>query len=346
MKRYFLFLLVLSALPMFRVEAQLQLDEKGYFHTRGLDVTVFSDYYPDGHQSGVTIIQHGNRVAANGDLRLEPSPGQWSPVPKEGERVVDLDKQQISQTLWFPDSSKNLKGFNPIVYPRLRFKYQVHVSALPGNSVKVVVDLERPLPEEWIGKVGFNLELFPGDLFGKSYQMGEDFGLFPDQPHGNINLEYGEALAEPLAIGSKLVVAPEDKLQRMVIRSNQAKLELWDGRTNHNNGWFIVRSKVPVNVTKGAIEWIISPSVVYGWEYAPVIQVSQLGYHPNQHKKAVVELDPEAAVEDEFKLFRLGEHGREHCFTGRPSRWGPFLRYQYATLDFSQISEPGMYQLS
>ena len=61
-------------------------------------------------------------------------------------------------------------------------------------------------------------------------------------------------VARLLAIGSKLVVAPEDKLRRMVIRSNRAKLELWDGRTNHNNGWFIVRSKVPVNATKGAIE--------------------------------------------------------------------------------------------
>jgi hypothetical protein len=346
MKRYLLLLLVVSALPVLHLEAQLRLNDKGYFHTRGLDITVFSDYYPDGHQSGVTIIQHGNRVAANGDLRLEPSPGQWSPVPKGGERVVDQEKQQISQTMWFPDSSKNQKGFNPIIYPKLRFKYQVHVSVLPGNSFRVLVDLERPLPEEWIGKVGFNLELFPGDLFGKSYQMGEDFGLFPDQPYGNIHMEYGEALSEPLAVGSKLVVAPEENLQRMVIRSNQSKLELWDGRSNHNNGWFIVRSKVPVNVTKGAIDWIITPSTVYDWEYEPVIQVSQLGYHPNQHKKAVVELDPEADIENEFIIHRLGEQGRERVFSGEPSSWGHFLRYKYATLDFSKISEPGMYQLS
>jgi len=346
MKRHYLLLFVFTALPFLNIQAQLRLNDQGYFQSRGLDITVFSDYYPDGHQSGVTIIQHGNRVAANGDLRLEPSPGQWSPVPKGGERIVDEENQQISQTLWFPDSSKNQRGFNPITYPDLRFKYQVHVSALPGNSVKVVVDLERPLPEEWIGKVGFNLELFPGDLFGKSYQMGEDFGLFPDQPYGSIDYESGEALAAPLAIGSKLVVAPEDDLQRMVIRSMKSKLELWDGRTNHNNGWFIVRSKVPVNGTKGAIEWIITPSTVYGWEYEPVIQVSQLGYHPDQNKKAVVEMDIEAEAEEKFSIYRLGENGRNQIFTGKPSLWGQFLRYQYATLDFSQISEPGIYQVS
>ena len=150
-------LVIFLAFQMLFLTAQesLKLNDKEYFHTRGLDVTVFSDYYPDGHQSGVTIIQHGVRVAANGDLRLEPSPGQWSPVPKGGSRIVDFDHQRISQTLWFPDSSKNNRGFNPIIYPDLKFRYQVHVTALPGNSVKVVVDLEQPLPQEWIGKVGF-----------------------------------------------------------------------------------------------------------------------------------------------------------------------------------------------
>ena len=50
-------------------QEQLKLNDQGYFQTHGLDVTVFSDYYPDGHQSGVTIIQHGNRLAARLILR-------------------------------------------------------------------------------------------------------------------------------------------------------------------------------------------------------------------------------------------------------------------------------------
>src|SRR5271154_5869775 len=43
----------------------LKLNEQGYFAEPGLNVMSFSDYYPDGHQTGVTIIQHGVRVAAN-----------------------------------------------------------------------------------------------------------------------------------------------------------------------------------------------------------------------------------------------------------------------------------------
>jgi endoglucanase len=76
----------------------LVINEQDYFEMDGLDVIVFSDFYPSGHQSGVTIVQHGNRVAANGDLRLEPAPGQWSPVPKGGALTVDQENRTISKT--------------------------------------------------------------------------------------------------------------------------------------------------------------------------------------------------------------------------------------------------------
>src|SRR5690348_2649262 len=77
----------------------LELSDKHYFTMPGLDVTVFADIYPDGHQTGVTVIQHGSRVAANGDVRLEVSPGQWSPMPVAGKQSVDIATQTITQTL-------------------------------------------------------------------------------------------------------------------------------------------------------------------------------------------------------------------------------------------------------
>jgi endoglucanase len=324
----------------------LKLNEKDYFHTSGLDVTVFSDYYPDGHQSGVTIIQHGNRVAANGDLRLEPSPGQWSPVPRRGPRKVDRENQRITQTLWYPDSSKNRRGFNPIIYPDLTFSYQVRVTAGKDGGFHIAVDLEEPLPEEWVGKVGFNLELFPGDLFGKSFIMDGTAGIFPDQPAGPMEYHQGEPLTMPLAKGVSLVIAPENDLQRMVIHSNHGPLELWDGRSNHNNGWYIVRSPIPEGATTNAIQWTVVPSTVPGWMYEPVIQVSQLGYHPAQHKTAIVELDETDEPEATYVLYRLGENGIEPVLTGQPQPWGRFLRYQYAILDFSSVHETGIYQVN
>ena len=60
------------------------LDEKlGYFKNNGVDVMAFDDFYPAGHQSGITIIMHGNRVATCGDIRFEQTPGQWQPTPRQ-----------------------------------------------------------------------------------------------------------------------------------------------------------------------------------------------------------------------------------------------------------------------
>ena len=311
----------------------------------GLNVIVFSDIYPEGHQTGVTVIQHGNRVAANGDLRLEISPGQWSPVPKGGKQIIDLATSTISQRLWYPDSSKNRRGFNPVVYPDLTFSYQVNVTAIENNTFRVTVDLDKPLPEQWIGKVGFNFELFPGDLFGKAFLMDGESGIFPLQPNGPVRDYHGQDLADPLAKGDELIIAPEEEYQRMRIISRKTPLELWDGRTNHNNGWYIVRSMIPSNVAQGAIEWEITPHIVEGWQYKPVIQVSQLGYHPDQPKIAVIEEDPSDEDLKELLIYKLTENGPELIKKGNPAKWGEFLRYQYLTFDFSDLEEPGMYQI-
>jgi endoglucanase len=335
-------LLVLTA-NLACAQQGLIINDQDYFEMPGLNVMVFSDFYPEGHQSGVTVIQHGTRVAANGDLRLEPSPGQWSPIPGKGKRTVSKETNTITQQLWYPDSSRNHRGFNPIDYPDLTFKYLVKVTALGKNSFRVTVDLEKPLPAEWIGKVGFNFELFPGDLFGKTYLMDDRGGIFPMQAEGPIEEYWGQYLTAPLATGKKLVIAPEKDKQRIEIESKTGSLELWDGRSNHNNGWYIVRSTVPAGATKNAIEWIITPNVIPGWKYGPVIHVSQIGYYPDQPKKAIIEFDKADNNQAEVKLCRILGTGPAVIKSGQPEDWGTFLRYNYKTFDFSEIRDPGMY---
>jgi endoglucanase len=104
----------------------------------------FQDYYPEGHQSGISVIMHGMRMATNGDLRLDETPGQWQPVPKMQKRIVDADLNMITVHLTFPDSARDRRGFNPIEYPGLYFNYTVKTRA-KGDAIIVSVDLDRPV---------------------------------------------------------------------------------------------------------------------------------------------------------------------------------------------------------
>ena len=352
------------AAPTKSVLSGFRLTTRDYFRKGPVDVMAFQDFYPDGHQGGVTVIQHGVRVASNGDLRLEPTPGQWSPIPQQDRREVRRADNEVVTWLSYPDTSKNRRGFNPIVYPDLAFGYAVRVRG-DGDAVRVTVDLERPLPAEWVGRVGFNLELYPADLFGKSWAMDAKTGFFPRQPMGpqrrDPSLRAGQApLAGveppssgvwqpvPLAAGKRLTIVPESETQRLTIESRAGgELQLYDGRNQHYNGWYIVRSLVPAGATAGAIEWVVRPHGVPGWRSAPVVQVSQVGYHPRQAKVAIVELDAADDGRGVMTLERVRETGGfEVVRSGAPAAWrGEFLRYNYRRFDFSDVTRPGTYVL-
>lgn len=322
-----------------------RLTAREYFARGGVDVMAFSDFYPDGHQGGVSIVQQGVRVASNGDIRLDSTPGQWSPIPKQVEREVDRAAGEIRTSLVYPDPDRNRKGFNPIEYPDLELSYVVRVRA-DGDAVRVVVDFDKPVPLAWAGHIGFNLELYPGELFGHSWYLGGRSGVFPRQPNGPVQrAPNGRTEAVPQATGPRLVVAPESPAQRLTIESRTGDLQLFDGRVQYNNGWFVVRSLARPGATRGAIEWVIRPYAVPGWRSRPVVQVSQVGYHPLERKVAVIELDPRDSVSGVARLARVGEDGvLEPVLTARPAPWtGEFLRYRYAHFDFSAVTRPGVY---
>ncbi len=344
MHRYVLFLL-LTPLSFANAAETFKLNEQGYFERPGINVMVGQDYYPEGHQGGLSIIMHDERVASNGDVRLEPAPGQWSPIPKPGNREVDQAKQEIRAQLAYPDPDRDRKGFNPIIYPDLKMSYTVRARP-EGESIRVSIDMDQPVPAQWIGKVGFNLELFPGSMFGRSFQLGGTDGVFPRQPTGpGENDKEGTYELIPLARGKRLDIAPESELHHLTIESVRGgEIELHDGRGNHNNGWFVVRSLVPAGATANAIEWLITPHALEGWMRSPVVQVSQVGYHPEQPKQVVIEFDPRDTKRQNVRLQRIAANGDvETIIDRKPDEWGRFLRYQYARVDFSDVKTPGSY---
>lgn len=368
-----LFTCLLAATTM--AAQQFKLNSDSYFTSGGVDVMAFSDFYPEGHQGGVSVLMNGHRVATNGDIRMEATPGQWQPVPKQLKREVA--NGSIITTLCYPDSSRHLTGFNPMVYPDYQVVYQVRVEP-QGRSILVTVDLDRPVPDFLLGKVGFNLEFFPGDLFGKPWMMDTQTGIYPQQPNGPLTTTHpnqahqgyfhpagkpqtnlkqlngkgyspmiaDDIIASPYAVGRKFTSRPDDPLCRLTIESLTGDLKLYDGRMNHNNGWFVLRSEIAKGATKGAVKWLITPTVVPDWRYTPVVQTSQIGYHPNQPKRAIIETDAREQTIHEARLLLIDADGEHVAKTITPQRWGKFLRYEYLTADFSDITQPGLYQVS
>ncbi len=350
------------------------LNADGYFNAGGTDVMAFSDFYPEGHQGGVCVIMNGMRIATNGDIRLEATPGQWQPVPKQLSRKTEGNR--IVTTLCYPDSSRHLTGFNPMVYPDWHVNYTVTVEP-QGKGILVTVDLDTPVPELLLGKVGFNLEFYPGYLFGKPWVMDQQGGIYPQQPNapllqvatnrghdgnyfagrglkadlaqldgeGYSPLRADDIIAEPYAVGTKFTSRPDDRSQKLTVESLTGSLKLYDGRMNHNNGWFVLRSEIAKGVTKGAVRWVITPEVDSQWRYQPVIQTSQIGYLPQQQKRIVIETDKRDNTIESLQVVRIDADGETVVRTIQPQIWGNFLRYRYLTADLSDVTEAGLYQL-
>jgi len=285
----------------------------------GLSIMVFDDYYPNGRQGGVTVIQHDVRVAANGDLQLQG----YSTI---GDKVVDKESGMIRRKL---------------NYENIPFSYSVSVQAV-GNKAVITLDLDNPIPDEWVGKAWFKIELFPAILFGKTWNMDDKMGIFPTDAYGP--LENGDI--EPYAEGKALTIAPETELQRMTIKALKGNLQLTDDRLSSKSRWFIVRSAVPSGVTKGAVKWELEAFPKENHMYKPVIHLSQVGYLPNEPKKAVIELDKavvEPGVAEVIKITPDGD--KKVVLSEKAISWGKYLRYNYAICDFSEITDPGIYKV-
>jgi len=306
------------------------LNDQEYFSRPGVDVLVFHDIYPEGKQGGIEVIQHGERIAAVGDVRLAATPGQWGVLPRMIRRTVDRSVPSATVAMLFEKE---------------QLAYRVRVEPC-GDAICIAVDLEKPLPAALAGRASFNLELFPTAFFGKSYHLGQSAGVFPLQGNGPLAGDASALRPLPLATGTTLYAASEDPLRRLTIEALGGELQLFDGRDNETNGWFVVTSPIAVGAARDAVRWRITPNAVPGWQRQPVIAFSQLGYHPDQEKRALIEFPAAASELGQATLLRIHPGQDPTPVLSRPlQRWGHFLRYDYAVFDFSSVHAPGIYAL-
>jgi hypothetical protein len=307
------------------------VNDQEYLETQGFNVLVFHDFYPEGDQGGIEFIHHDDRTAANGYINVDLTGDKRFPRPLKAERKVDREKGLITATVKTPE-------FN--------FNYDVRIWA-EGDNVHLAVDLEKPIPAEWKGLVTFDLQLFPVNLIGKTWLLGGKSGVVPVEAMGPmVTLPDGRIRATALATGRKLLIAPENPLIKMQIEQVKGELSLVDERNSSLGGWLLVRSEIPEGVDKGAMEWIITPNIEPGFLAKPVISISQAGYHPDQVKRAVIELDARDNKIAAATLNKFAEDGTmKTVSSSTPAEWGKFLRYKYVVFDFTSVKDPGLYTI-
>ncbi|MBN2215209.1 MAG: glycoside hydrolase family 9 protein [Bacteroidales bacterium] len=316
-----------------REEFSPKINELDYFEARGFNMFVFSNWYDgnfsDSKISGIEIIHHGIRTATNGDVRLNATPQQWDPIPTFVERKINHETNTIEAYL---------------KYPEYNFRYRISVKATNEGMILSVI-LDKKLPRELTGIAGFNLEFLPSSYFKKTYQMDEKSGILPLYPAGNMKTSVsGINETQPFAKGNTLILAPEDPVRRIAIHSEKNELMLFDGRSKAQNGWYVVRSLIPPDRSDTVIKWSLKAGMVRDWVRPPVIAYSQVGYHPDQLKRVVIELDKNDKPQKKAHLLKIRSDGnvdKKHEYD--VVRWGDYLRYQYYTFDFTPVKEDGIY---
>ncbi|HLF32847.1 MAG TPA: glycoside hydrolase family 9 protein [Cyclobacteriaceae bacterium] len=307
-----------------------KISEDEYLETPGFNVLVFHNYYPEGNQGGIEFIHHEERIATNGYITVD-LPGGRFPRPERAVRTTSAENKEITASIKVPE-------FN--------FNYSLRVWPV-GNSFRIALDLETPIPAEWEGKVNFDLELYPVAYHGKTYQLGQQFGVFPEEGLGPMTLAgNGQLDYVPMAEGPDLLIAAEDPLRKIRIVQANGNISLLDGRNTSLGGWIIIRSEVPKGTTRGAVEWTVTPNLIPDWVRDPVISISQAGYHPDQVKRAIIELDAREDKVVDAVLQKIGTDGEvREAASGMPADWGKFLRYKYLIYDFTTMKDPGIYRV-
>jgi endoglucanase len=332
---------------------KLHINDMEYFETRGLNVMVFSREYDgfffDEKTSGIELIHHGVRTATGGAIRLQNTPEQWDMIPKMVERNVRKSENSIEVVLR---------------YDEYDFNSRIEVTS-KGDGFIISVVLDKPVPELLEGKAGLNFEFLPSSYFERTYLVDGKPGIFPLHPSGKTIVEpvsekipqfaghttfddrgYGVYLVpQPIVSGNNIVLAPDDPERHVIIQS-ESELMLFDGRMLAQNGWFVVRSILPANKTGKVLEWYVQPNTVPDWIREPVIGFSQVGYHPQQKKVAVIELDKYDTPLEKATLYQVTANGqRLEKHRAGVQVWGNYLRYNYLEFDFSEVKTPGVYYI-
>lgn len=314
--------LVLAALiAAAQAPAQIALNDKEYFEGPGIKFLQFHNNYMGGFQGGLQLVQNGERILDTGTILLRLKPGAAPARPAIARREVN--KAAGTSTV-FGDIPEWGSGYSI-------------TTRTDGRRLIVLLKLDKPLDWSIVDSAGFTISLFPTTFFSKSYQGETGSGVFPRQYSGHTIL---------LDKAKTIRVAQEDPLHAFAITHSGSALRLVDTRDRNVQGWFAIHALMAPGSSDTQIEVAITPTVNPVWRRPPVIGISQVGYHPRQPKRAVIELDAREKAAGAVTLYKMTlDGGRKAVKQGAMRDWGVFHSYRYGVFDFSEINEPGVYQI-
>ena len=308
----------LAALPCVAQEGT-KLNEKEYFEGPGFSFLLFHNNYQVGFQGGLQMILHDERVLDSGDLFLVPKQGQERPALRVLRREVDRAQGTAAV-------------FGEVEGSKLGYRLTVRND---GRSIAITLKLDRPIDWRLVEQAGFKICLYPGTYFSKSYQGETESGVFPQQFTGRTIL---------MGPTKTLHIAQEDPLHSFSISRQDGPLTIVDPRQDGPETWFMFVAPFTPGGQGTELSVTVTPKLVPTWRRAPVIGISQVGYLPRQTKRVILELDPRDTAAEPVNVYQLqAAGGRKLVKSGAPRAWGRFLRFNYATLDFSDVQEQGVY---
>ena len=317
-----IFIFITSALA----GGQIALNADGYFEGPGFAFLIYHNNYIGGRQGGLQMILHGERVLDAGAVFCRTADGKkigyYDNGDKEiGERMLDLDNNTVT--------------VREKIVP-LDISYDLIIRS-NGEAMRITVRLDEPI--DW-GKVRdfiFKIELYPEAYQNKTYIGGGRSDSFRERDMGRREL---------IRRAPEILIAPEDRLRSLKIRADKAVLGLYDERRDLKISGYMIFAALPRNSSEREFSVHIVPDIDPDWRRPPVIQIDQVGYHPAQVKRAVLELDARTSEVGEMQLLHLQEDGTLKMIkSGVPIEWGPLFNYRYYTFDFTDVRQPGQYFL-
>ena len=116
---------------------KLEINDLGYYETRGVNVLVYSNNYQgvfcDEKTAGIEIVQRGVRIATGGGVRLMNTPEQWDIYSTLTERTIDT--LVIPRDFGYPVCSIEKEYVNNAV-GQLRTRFQAFVESIELKNLQ------------------------------------------------------------------------------------------------------------------------------------------------------------------------------------------------------------------